>query len=319
MGGGAAERAERAPLDEHFFVWRQTLRSKLIDVFDIVDNANKSLPTIIARQTISAPPGLIREAILFESFDGTPITAIQQRPDITGTMAAVMLIPGHTRDSESGLSQLVDEPDSYQGAAATVLAKAGFATIAFELRGFGVLGSALNIGHKQVAYNAMLNGTFYKALVVKDALFALRILASDPQVDETRIGVAGASLGGELAVAVSALSDSVKALAFSSYGGGLGPFREVQGRQTKQPHYCHIVPGSGKFMNQEDWLLLSVPRPVAGFRGDQEKHRSAIFSDAMLPYWESFGSPEHFQFTNIDNGGHVFFVERTLAFFRNNL
>jgi len=95
--------------------------------------------SIISRESLDAPGDLVRELIVFASADGTRIPGILQRPRSTKQCGAIVVIPGHVSEDDSGLRQVVYDSDSYQGAAATRLAHAGFVTLAFELRGFGLL------------------------------------------------------------------------------------------------------------------------------------------------------------------------------------
>ncbi|HIE82474.1 MAG TPA: hypothetical protein EYQ00_00880, partial [Dehalococcoidia bacterium] len=75
---------------------------------------------------------------------------------------SLIVIPGHVRDGESGIEQTAVDRDSYQHASAMELARGGYITLTFELRGFGYLGSPYNQDHRIVAWNALLKGESYK-------------------------------------------------------------------------------------------------------------------------------------------------------------
>lgn len=299
---------------QQFLRWQTDLRSHLTDVFDFRQVKPREVQTSVVR-TETLRGGLIRETLTFVSLDGTHIPAVLHRPRGSDTMPAVLLIPGHTKPDESGLAQLVYDEDSYQHAAATALARAGFVTLAFELRGFGLLGAPLNTDHRLVAYNALLEGSFYKRIVLADALYALAALRSFDFVDPARVGVAGASLGGELAVTLGALSNDVRAVYFSAFGGTAGPFGYASGDRGAQPHYCHIIPGSIRLMRREDIVLLLAPRPTLALRGSEDRPLTEAFRLGVAAAWSAAGAGDAVELVVMPDRGHEFFVPEAVDFF----
>jgi len=295
--------------------WRRAVMAELEPKF----GAAPALPEILQRRALPAPAELHRELIVFRGRHGAAIPAILQAPRVRRTGAGVLLIPGHSRATESGLHQLVYDHASYQHAAATRLAEAGFTTLAFELRGFGLLGAARGTEHVHVAFNALLRGSFYKALVIDDARRALQLLRAQEHVDPERIAAAGASLGGELAVALGALEPRVRAVASSSYSGSTGLFRPAKGERSKQRHYCHVIPGAAQFMRREDMILLLAPRPLLVMRGGDEYEPDPEFATVGHHTWRLLGNETGFAFEMIPGRGHEFFVQETIEFLRNVL
>lgn len=257
---------------QSFLKWQRQFRKKMKeDVFAIPSTINfsGSKYRVVSSEKIDA--NLSRLFIAFESFDQTEIPAYlfvhtkgERRP-------AIVVVPGHTtRQGESGIAQTGGLQDSYQNSVALHLAKAGYTTLTFELRGFGILGSPFNTEHRLVAYNAILSGSFYKAIISKDLKYGVDVLQTLPDVDSQRIGITGVSFGGEMAVAYAALDRRIKVTVFQGYGGRLGLLSGVKGSREQQPHYCHIIPEYNKYGFQEDMLLLLAPRPTLGIRGSQE-------------------------------------------------
>ena len=299
--------------------WQAGLRDALFKRFATFGSALSEAPPVIERRALDAPVGPKRELIVFVARDGTRIPAIaQSRLDVTD-QPAILVLPGHTPARDSGLRQLVFDKDSYQHAAATALAVAGFTTLTFELRGFGLLGGLAAVGHHQIAYDALQNGSFYKALVLDDAAQALVLLKTLPSVDPQKIGVAGASLGGELAVTLGALDSSISAIAFSSYGGHVGPFPRSGGQDKTVIHYCHIIPGQSSFLRQEDMVLLLAPRPTLGLRGARDFGAEPDYLPSIQSVWRLFSDAAPFEFSVVLDHGHEFFVEQTRAFFERTL
>ena len=250
--------------------------------------------------------------------DGVRVPGVLQYPRGGTQLPAVIVIPGHTPRGESGLQQLVRAEDSYQHAAASKMAAAGFATIAIELRGFGLLGMPNFPEHKIIAYNELLKGSSYKARVMADLAAVHEFLASQSFVDAARIGVAGASLGGELAVALGAALPNIKAVAFSSYIEQ-GAFSGFDTKRTKQPHYCHIIPGVAKFMRKEDVFKLIAPRPLFGARETSRPGQFTKFANNLSELWSLLDVPQQFEFMQVENGKHEFYVAPTIEFFKQHL
>jgi dienelactone hydrolase len=294
--------------------WQEDMRMHLQQVFRRPERA-PSAPLVVERARLPAPAGLVRERLQFFAADGSRIPAILQYPAAGGNRPAILAIPGHVPNDDSGLRQLTDAPESYQRAAATALAQRGFVTLAFELRGFGLLGLRQGAEHNAVAFNALLNGSFYKAQVIDDASRALALLRSLPQVDKQRIGVTGVSMGGELAVALAALDTSITAVGAAGYGGEAGLLGAVEGPDTTIIHYCHVIPGAWAFLRQEDMTLLLAPRPVLIVRGALEYVPNDLFATSAAAAWRTLGARDRFDLKVMPDRGHDFFVNEIAQFF----
>ena len=297
--------------------WQDELRNRLlIDVYRNADlfSAGGTVPVRRYRESVDGRLTQIRASI--QSSDGTWVPIELLIPRSARRLAAIVVIPGHVRVGESGLDQLTGTKDSYQHSAARRLAEAGFASLAIELRGFGRLGPPRFPEHKAVAYNALLAGTFYKALIIRDIKAATDYLMARPEIDPDRMGIAGASLGGELAVAYAALDPRMKAIAFQSYGGSSGNFKAATGGLAFDP--CHLIPGSGRWFQQEDVFALLAPRPTLGLRGSSEPFADPAFSAALESAWAGLGAPGNLELGSTP-GGHEFAVGPAIAFFSENL
>lgn len=303
--------------------WQSSARKFLRDsVFELGEN---DVPLKVEYRRISEEdvgPGLSRVLLAFKAFDGTEIPAYLFIPGaLSGTQRpgpAVVVVPGHVRVSQSGIEQTAGIVDSYQHGNALRLAEAGIVALTFELRGFGELGPPFNTEHRLVAYNAILNGTFYKAIIAKDIRYAFDLLASLAGVDPERVGITGASYGGEMSVAYAALDERVKAVVFQAYGGTLGPRVGLARGNEKDLHYCRVIPGGGALF-REDFVRLLAPRPVLGIRGREEHFKVAPdFLGAVEKAWETFGVPQNFELEVLP-GGHQYFIEPAAEFLRKHL
>tara|TARA_R110001592_G_scaffold126336_1_gene337522 strand:- start:168094 stop:169227 length:1134 start_codon:yes stop_codon:yes gene_type:complete len=304
---------------DSFSQWQENTRQLIIKTAgsDLLPKADV-VPQfrVLSEETLAN--GIVRQLIAFKSFDQSEIPAYLHLPPGQQKLPAILVIPGHVRESESGIEQTALLDDSYQHAAARRLAEQGFVTLTPELRGFGYLGAPYNTEHSIVAYNALLEGTSYKWLALKDIAYAMRLLRQLDRVDEQRTGVTGASYGGELAVNYGALDTDVKAVVFQSYGGSVGIKSAITGSKNSQPHYCHILPRVDRMVSLEQWLWLLAPRPTLGVRGDSDR----LFKDDVISIyqqgWELAGEGTRPLFISAE-GGHEYFVDPAVAFFREAL
>lgn len=259
-----------------------------------------------------------RTLITLRAYDGARIPAMMIRPVTDEPLPLIAVIPGHVRDSESGLAQTAGLVQSYQHSAALELARAGFATITLELRGFGLLGQPFGTEHRLVAYNAISAGSSYKSVLISDIEQLISWSATLPGIDARRIGITGVSFGGELAVTYAALDPRITVVVFQGYGGPMGPFEGTGGNAHDQPHYCHVIPGQRARMRQEDVILLLAPRPTLGIRGTREGNWSGELERLLINRWMSFPQRGPVRLERHD-GGHEYFVEPAVEFFEQYL
>lgn len=301
-----------------FRSWQISLRNSLYALF----NFQKSeLPEPIQSHTISSYPsvhGVTRIFLTYQSYDGTSIPAYLFLPPSKKPQPAIIVLPGHVGIYEEGISQTAGLIDSYQHKAALILAQAGFVTMTIEFRGFGYLGPYVNTEHKLVAHNAILGGSFYKAILCQDIQYAFHYLCHLQKVDSQRIGITGVSYGGEMAVTYAALDDRVKVIVAQGFGGSMGQETGVFGTTTEQPHYCHTIPGQNTFLLQEDWYFLLAPRPVLGIRGNREHAVAPKFEEQIRQAYDVFGVSSQWKLS-IEPGGHEYFVWPAIQFFRHYL
>lgn len=255
-----------------------------------------------------------RTLITFTASDGTRIPAYVLEPIAAGRRAGVLVVPGHGDGARATAGVTAEE---YQHAAALALARRGFVTLTPEVRGFGMLAPKGVPTHRAVAAGALESGTSYKAVVVKDLARALTVLGRWPGVDQARLGVAGASLGGELAVLLGVLDERVKVVASQSYGGAIGPIEvsdDGNDESEQTPHGCHTMPGVNALVWQEDWFRLLAPRPVLVTRGRSNTPReSQAFVAAVRPAFAAREAVNRFGFA-VEEGGHEFYVAPVARF-----
>ena len=302
--------------------WQSALRrTLLLEVFALQEIASPVDVPYKEESSTTVGGNITRTFLTFESFDGTLIPAYLFTPSVQGPAPAILVLHGHVRpDHQEGISQTGGVVDSYQHRTALELAKAGFVTLTIEFRGFGYLGARAGGDHEVVAYNALLGGSFYKAVLCKDIRYALSVLRTVKNVDSQRIGITGVSYGGEMAATYAALDERIKVVVFQGFGGSLGPLPGRSGRDgSPAPYYYHLIPGHNRYMRQEDVFLLIAPRPLLGVRGSRDFSGDSTFSSFIGKAYESFQASSNFQFELVPDGGHEYFVEPAIRFFKQHL
>ena len=125
------------------------------------------------------------------------------------------------------------------------------------------------------------------AKMLYDSLVAVDILAAQPEVDPSRIGAVGHSLGAKEALYLPAFDERIKA-AVSSEGGIGTTFSNWEadwylGAAIKDPSFTH---------EHHELLALAAPRPfllVGGNSADGD--RGWPFIDSALRVYELYGKP----------------------------
>lgn len=304
-----------------FQLWQMSLRNILRrDLF----KWSEITPTqTIARQVMSEKMiegGIKRTFLTYESFDGTRIPAYLLIPPLPGPLPTIIVLHGHLwRNDDEGISQTAGIVDSYHNRVGLELAKAGYVTLMMEFRGFGYLGARIGTEHELVAYNAILSGSFYKAILAKDIHYAVDLLQTVEMVNPQRIGITGVSFGGEMAVTYAALDERIKVIVFQGFGGRVGPQDAAFGTAIERPpHSCHLIPHHNAYLFQEDLFLLIVPRPLLGVRGNQDGSWDPRFRETIEQAYSRFGVAPSFGLETVP-GGHEYFVSPAIRFFQQHL
>ncbi len=105
-------------------------------------------------------------------------------------------------------------------------------------------------------------------MILRDDLAALDYLASRPEVDATRIGVTGISMGATRSWWLMALDDRLKAAVCV---GCMTRYEElIRAGQLKAHGIYYFVPGMLRNFDTEAVIALGAPRPMLFMTGDQD-------------------------------------------------
>lgn len=165
--------------------------------------------TTIAAQEIGA---CRLETLAITSADGTPIPALFTAPrDGQGPFPAILYLHAHGNRYEIGKRELVDGRPSLQSPPyGEALARAGFAALCLDMPTFGDRSAAQE---SELAKRLLWQGRTLFGAMLQDLQVGLDVLSSRADVDPTRIGAMGLSMGATHAFWLAALDDRVRAIA----------------------------------------------------------------------------------------------------------
>ena len=217
-------------------------------------------PAVIEARLVArtAFPALVRERWFLRLADGTWLPAYLLRPNAPRPgAAAVLALPGHDAPMPEwgrGAADVADagKPRSYLGGFGLKLAEAGHVVLAVDVAGVGELAPQ---GYTQLAQRGLLVGRPLAGRMVAQARAALGWLAARPEAAGRRVGVAGLSLGGTLALYAAVLDPRV---AFAASGGAFLSYRDLAGDAA----LVNFVPGILREADLPDVAGALAPRPL---------------------------------------------------------
>lgn len=231
----------------------------------------------------------------------------------------IVVIHGHS----AGKIETAGIVRSYQKSNARALAEAGFVTAAPDLRGFGELGWSGDwndpLGHQygrsihiQDVINNLRMGRTTLGSFIYDNKKILDYLITRPEVDPERIGVAGTSMGADVAIWFAILDPRIKVIAASSASLLGYPPRSVE---YGEHHPCiHTIPGILEFFRLRDIPLLAAPRPflLDLYRANRD---DPYIRQKLEDFYKEEGNPEKLSF-QIHKEGEVFHNGAAIEWFR---
>lgn len=275
---------------------------------------------------------LIRERVVFnsEEFMSVPCQVLRPRdmkPD--GSNPAILCSHGHgkfgkdpvagVRASAGHENDIRDMNYNY----AEQMAKAGFLTIAPDLRVFGERSD----GFEPFPGRDPCNVNFIKGVMLGINTLTLNIwdmkccidyLETRPEVDPKRIGMMGLSQGGTMTTFTAAFDKRIKAADIIGY---VNPWREFG---IKRANFCgsQIVPGIYRYFDTHDIAGLIAPRPLLLEMGIYDE---CFYIQDLLKGYEgvrkiySAAGSEKDLHTDIHPGPHAFGGGKAFEFFKKYL
>ncbi|MBI4182048.1 MAG: acetylxylan esterase [Candidatus Aenigmarchaeota archaeon] len=164
--------------------------------------------------TLPSPPAFTQaplpggaEKVTFASRGGATIFGLFEAPNGSGPFPAFVVLPGASVEKEAE-----------QAGIARDLRRLGFATLTLDQRATGETGGSMPSLQAELASFQNRNEPANHQMVA-DALLAARLLQSWPEVDDQRVGLAGVSMGGRIAIIAGVQDPSIWGVVGVSTGG----------------------------------------------------------------------------------------------------
>ncbi len=281
---------------EQAVVWQQGLRAKLEKLLRIHDLHGSQIDLDPSVGRSQEENGYTLREVAITSTPARRIMALVGVPRGSGPFPAVVCIHGHDGNREV----VYDSRTIYKGFA-DALSRAGFVTI------------AVDVGQHSVYEK----GRTLMGERLWDLMRCVDYLAALPEVDRSRIGCAGLSLGGEMAMWLGAMDTRVAATVSSG-------FLTVMDQMEKNHCMCWKLDGLRDLVDFADIYSLVAPRPLQCQNG--EKERPAMFTvplairamQEIRPIYEDMRKPDHLEL-KIHSGAHEVDLPGLLAFLKQHL
>ncbi len=148
-------------------------------------------------------------------------------------------------------------------------------------------------------------------VIVRDDLMALDYLCSRPEVDASRIGVTGISMGSTRSWWVMALDDRPRAAVNVAC---MTRYQElIQSHMLKAHGIYYFVPGMLRRFDSEAVIALAAPRPMLFMTGDQDSGSPVsgvrAIEEKVRPVYRLLGADADFQNVIYPGVGHVYLPE----------
>lgn len=275
--------------------WQKQMRAAFFKLLRMQDLASGQTPNPLAAKVLSsADRGKYRfQEMEISSTPASRIKVVLTLPkNVSGPCPAVVAIAGHSGTRHSCYAA---------GGFASLLAEAGYATVSTKI-------SQHSIRERD---RTMMGERLW------DLMRCVDLLASLAEVDAGRIGCAGNSLGGEMAMWLAAMDERIAATVSAG-------FLTRMDQLEKNHCRCWKFAGLRELADFADVYALTAPRALLCQNGLQERPtwftvpiaREALHD--IRPIYADFGKPENLQFL-AHPGGHIIEVPSLRIFFEKHL
>jgi dienelactone hydrolase len=202
--------------------------------------------------------GYILERLRFRLGDGTEVRGFLARPSEGFLTAGPAILHAHAHGArwDIGASELIDGRPALLDAPGPALAREGYVVLCIDMPTFG---ERAGVTEDAATKAALWHGRTLFGQMLSEQAAALTWLASRPEVDPKRIGVAGLSMGATLAYFLAAIDPRVKANAHLCCYADFATLIET-GAHDLHGHYL-TVPGLLKETSIGEIAGLVAPRP----------------------------------------------------------
>ena len=226
------------------------------------------------------------EKLIFQTRPGIWMTANAYVPDRPGKLPALLAVHGHW----AGAKQ-----DPVVQARCIGPAKLGFFVLAVDAFGAGERGVSKELGFyhgEMVAATLFPIGLPLSGLQVYENMRAVDYLLTRPEVDPARIGITGASGGGNQTMYAGAWDDRFKAVVPVC---SVGNYQAYLGAACC---LCEVVPGALRFTEEWGVLGMTAPRALMVVSATKDAFQFSVAQaqkslQLAIPVFQLYGQPDH--------------------------
>ncbi len=233
--------------------WQKRLRKEFLRILKI-DHYRPDKKVIADVLSEEAFNGYSRRKYSMLSQSGRTITFFLGIPDnVTASLPAVICIPGHGDD----ISTVFEQKMRFKGEEVTSIYK-GYAEVLSQ-KGFVTL--SVNVGYHEV----FTDSSSLMGERLLDLFSSVDFLCSMPEVDTHKIGCAGLSLGGAMAMWLGALDERVSSIVSAGFLSEISWLERPYGSCP-----CWNFKGFKELADFSDVYSLIAPRDLLCQVGEQE-------------------------------------------------
>ena len=241
--------------------------------------------------------GYTVEKVTFQTRPGVGMTANLYIPDAARSRPApaILMVHGHWRGAKQ---------DPVVQARCIGAAKLGFVVLCVDAFGAGErgVGPALGEYHGEMTAATLLPlGTPLSGLQVYENMRAVDYLETRPEVDKTRIGITGASGGGNQTMYAGAWDERLKCVVPVCSVGN------YQAYLRAACCLCEVVPGALQFTEEWAVLALIAPRPLLVMSATRDAFQFSVGEAKKslaltAPVYALYGKSENLRHVTFEEG-----------------
>ncbi|MDH7602280.1 MAG: alpha/beta hydrolase family protein [Armatimonadota bacterium] len=312
-----------------FAEWRRKAREKLLECYLSPPPRADFEPVTVAREDRGSYEA---RKIVFNVSADCRIPAYLLVPKGQGRFPAILVLHDHGAHFSIGKEKVVRPfaegaeiisdadkwVDTYYGGRfiGDELAKRGYAVLACDALFWGDRGRKEGVQYEaqqELAANLLQLGMTWSGVITWDDIRSAEFLASLPEVDPSRIGAIGLSMGAHRTWTLCAASDVVKVGAAVCWMGDTQTLASPGNNQTRgYSAYSMLVPDLRNYLDYPDVASIACPKPMLFFNGTYDdlfpvEGVKAAYAK-MRRVWEAQGAGDRLV-TKLWPCSHIFSVE----------
>lgn len=269
---------------EDFGKWRESARKKVMECLLTPPPAVPFDPVVIAEQDRGT---YVAQKVVFNITGDSRVLGLMLVPKGEGPFPAVLLLHDHGARFDIGKEKVImpwDVPEERMVSAqewvntcyggrwiGDELAKRGYVCFCTDALNWSDRGGAEYEGQQALAGNLLHLGMSLAGLIAHEDLRAAEFLATQPQVDSSRVAAMGLSMGAYRTWQVSALSDHITAGVSICWMATVKGLMVPGNNQTRgQSAFTMTHPGLFNYLDYPDIASIACPKPMLFYNGLQD-------------------------------------------------